>query len=115
MSLESAVQRMTAVAANEIMAYDRGRLSVGLAADIVVFDEGEVRDRATFAEPDLQAEGIRYVMVNGAMVIEAGKYTGAAPGQVLRLAHVSRKPTVVAHGGTIPGFHSQAALSQGGR
>jgi hypothetical protein len=39
---------------------------VGLAADIVVFDEREVRDRATFAEPDLPAEGIRYVMVNGA-------------------------------------------------
>ena len=33
---ESAVRRMTAGAANEIMAYDRGRLSVGLAADIVV-------------------------------------------------------------------------------
>jgi N-acyl-D-amino-acid deacylase len=84
LSLEAAVQRMSAAAANEIMAYDRGRLSVGLAADIVVFDENSVRDRATFAEPDLPAEGISYVVVNGALVIENGKYTGALPGQVLR-------------------------------
>jgi len=96
LSLESAVQRMSAVAANETMAYDRGRLSVGLAADIVVFDEREVRDRATFAEPDLPAEGIRYVMVNGAIVIQDGKYTGTAPGQVLRLPHVNRQTAAVA-------------------
>jgi N-acyl-D-aspartate/D-glutamate deacylase len=90
-SLEGAVQRMSAAAANEIMAYDRGRLSVGLAADIVVFDENSVRDRATFAEPDLPAEGIRYVLVNGALVIENGKYTGALPGQVLRSPHATRR------------------------
>ena len=91
LSLEGAVQRMSAVAANEIMAYDRGRLSVGLAADIVVFDERAVRDRATFAEPDLPAEGVRYVLVNGALVIEDGKYTGAAPGKVLRSPYASRR------------------------
>ena len=90
------MQRMSAVAANEIMAYDRGRLSVGLSADIVVFDEHQVRDRATFADPNLPADGIRYVMVNGAMVIEDGKYTGAAPGQVLRLSRVSRRTAAVA-------------------
>ena len=91
LSLEGAVQRMSAVAANEIMAYDRGRLSVGLAADIVVFDERAVRDRATFAEPDLPSEGMRYVLVNGALVIEDGKYTGAAPGKVLRSPYASRR------------------------
>ena len=91
LSLEGAVQRMTAVAANEIMAYDRGRLSVGLAADIVVFDDRTVRDRATFAEPDLPSEGVRYVLVNGALVIEDGKYTGAAPGKVLRSPYASRR------------------------
>jgi N-acyl-D-amino-acid deacylase len=91
LSLEGAVQRMSAVAANEIMAYDRGRLSVGLAADIVVFDEHAVRDRATFAEPDLPAEGMRYVLVNGALVIEDGKYTGAGPGKVLRSPYASRR------------------------
>jgi N-acyl-D-aspartate/D-glutamate deacylase len=84
LSLEAAIHRMTAVATNEVMAYDRGRLAPGLAADIVVFDAATVRDRATFAEPSLASEGIRYVLVNGAVVFEDGKYTGAEPGKVLR-------------------------------
>ena len=75
---------MSAVAANEILAYDRGRLAPGLAADVVVFDPATVRDRATFAEPYAGVGGIRYVVVNGAVVLEDGKYTGAQPGIVLR-------------------------------
>lgn len=84
LSLEAAVQRATSVAANEIGAYDRGRLAPGLAADIVVFDPARIRDRATFAEPSLPSEGIDYVLVNGGVVLEGGKYTGARPGAVLR-------------------------------
>jgi N-acyl-D-aspartate/D-glutamate deacylase len=84
LSLEGAVQRASAVAANEIGAYDRGRLAPGLAADIVLFDPLRIRDRATFAEPSLLSEGVNYVLVNGVVVFENGKYTGAKPGIVLR-------------------------------
>lgn len=84
LSLEAAVQRATAGAANEIMAYDRGRIAVGLAADVVVFDPATIRDRATFAEPMVASEGISHVLVNGQVVLENGKYTGAKPGRVLR-------------------------------
>ncbi len=84
LSLEAAVQRATAGAANEIMAYDRGRIAIGLAADIVVFDPATIRDRATFAEPMVASEGISQVLVNGQVVLENGKYTGAKPGRVLR-------------------------------
>jgi N-acyl-D-aspartate/D-glutamate deacylase len=84
LTLEEAVQKATAVAANEIGAYDRGRLSPGLAADIVIFDPRRIRDRATFAEPSLPSEGISHVLVNGTLVLEQGKYTGAKPGIVLR-------------------------------
>jgi N-acyl-D-amino-acid deacylase len=75
---------MTAVAANEVMAYDRGRLAPGLAAGVVVLDFEHVPDRATFAEPKVPSEGILYLLVNGVAVLEAGKYNGAKPGQVLR-------------------------------
>ena len=75
---------MTAVAANEVMCYDRGRLSPGLAADIVIFDAGAITDRATFAEPRKASEGVRHVIVNGQLVLEDGKFTGAKPGRVLR-------------------------------
>jgi N-acyl-D-aspartate/D-glutamate deacylase len=84
LSLEGAIHRMSAVAANEIMAYDRGRLSPGLAADIVLIDFARVQDRATFAEPSLPSEGIEYVLVNGVVVLEGGEYTGAKPGKVIR-------------------------------
>ena len=84
LSLEAAVHRATAVAANEIGAFDRGRLAPGLAADIVVFDPLRIRDRATFAEPSLPSEGISAVIVNGVPVLEGGRYTGAKPGKVLR-------------------------------
>jgi N-acyl-D-aspartate/D-glutamate deacylase len=84
LTLEAAVHRMTAVAANEILARDRGRLAPGLAADIVVFDAAAIRDAATFARPDLPSTGVKLVIVNGVPVLEDGKYTGAAPGKVLR-------------------------------
>jgi N-acyl-D-aspartate/D-glutamate deacylase len=84
LTLEEAVHKASAVAANEIGAYDRGRLSPGLAADIVVFDPLRIRDRATFAEPALASEGISHVLVNGTVVLEQGTYTGAKPGTVLR-------------------------------
>jgi N-acyl-D-amino-acid deacylase len=84
LSLEAAVHRASAVAANEIRAYDRGRLAPGLAADIVVFDPLTVRDRATFAEPTLPSEGFRAVLVNGEVALENGRYTGAKSGRVLR-------------------------------
>lgn len=84
LSLEEAIHKMTALAANEILARDRGRIAPGLAADLVVFSPERVRDRATFAEPALLSEGIEYVFVNGTVVLEGGRYTGARPGRVLR-------------------------------
>lgn len=84
LSLEGAIHRMSAVAANEIMAYDRGRIALGLAADLVVLDPARVQDRATFAAPATLSTGIDIVFVNGVSVFENGRYTGARPGRVLR-------------------------------
>lgn len=84
LSLEGAIQRMSAVAANEIMAYDRGMLAPGLAADIVLFDFNTIEDRATFASPATLSEGVKWVIVNGKVVIENNMYTGAKPGKVIR-------------------------------
>jgi N-acyl-D-aspartate/D-glutamate deacylase len=83
-SLERAIAQMTAVAANEVFCYDRGRLAPGLAADIIVFDPSAIVDSATFAEPHKPAEGVHYVIVNGKLVLENGKLTGEKPGRVLR-------------------------------
>ncbi|GEM_PF-1619992 len=60
------------------------RLVIGLAADIAIFDPNTIRDRATFGEPHLISEGVKFVIVNGVVVIEEGKFTGATPGCTLR-------------------------------
>jgi N-acyl-D-aspartate/D-glutamate deacylase len=84
LSLEQAVSRMSALAADQVLAYDRGRLAQGLAADIVIFDPATIQDRATFAQPALQAAGVQMVIVNGQIVWDQGKFTGMLPGKVLR-------------------------------
>jgi N-acyl-D-aspartate/D-glutamate deacylase len=83
-SLERAICKMTAVAANDLRLYDRGRLAPGLAADLVVFDPEHIRDRSTFAEPGQPAEGVAVVVVNGQVVYENGRSTGTRPGRLLR-------------------------------
>ena len=84
LTLEQAVNRMTAVAANEIGLHDRGRIAPGLAADLVLFDPDRIRDRATLAEPTLRSEGVHAVIVNGRLVLDDGAFTDARPGRVLR-------------------------------
>ncbi|NLF72099.1 MAG: D-aminoacylase [Candidatus Anammoximicrobium sp.] len=84
LSWERAVAQMSAVAADELFAPDRGRIAEGKAADLVVFDPQRVGDKATFAEPRAASVGIQYVLVNGQLVFESGAYTGAKPGKVLR-------------------------------
>ena len=50
-SLEQAVAQASAVACNEVLAYDRGRIAEGLAADVIVFDYAKLTDKATFSKP----------------------------------------------------------------
>ena len=53
-------------------------------ADITVFDEKRIIDRATYEEPFHYSEGIEYVIVNGQIVLDKGAHTGARPGRALR-------------------------------
>jgi N-acyl-D-amino-acid deacylase len=55
-------------------------------ADVAVFDPAAVRETNSFERPKSYAEGVRYVLVNGVLVIDGGEHTGARPGRVLRSA-----------------------------
>jgi len=81
--LEEAIRKMTSLPAQRFRLVDRGLIRPGMWADIVVFDEKTVADKATFEKPHAYSDGYRYVLVNGEVVIEAGKHTGARPGQIL--------------------------------
>jgi dihydroorotase/N-acyl-D-amino-acid deacylase len=63
---------------------DRGVLKAGLCADIVIFDPATIHDVATFENPNQLSQGMEYVLVNGVLVIDQSKMTGALPGKVLR-------------------------------
>ncbi|MGH7534674.1 MAG: amidohydrolase family protein, partial [Gemmatimonadales bacterium] len=84
LTLEDAIRKFTSLAAQRMGFTDRGVLKRGMWADGVVFDPATVRDRATFAEPNQLAEGMRWVLVNGVPVIADGQATGALPGKVIR-------------------------------
>jgi N-acyl-D-aspartate/D-glutamate deacylase len=83
LSLAEAVRRMTALPAAIIGLEDRGRISPGMAADIVVFDPAAVRERATYVAPLQLAEGFDVVIVNGRVARRDGALTGVRPGTVL--------------------------------
>jgi N-acyl-D-amino-acid deacylase len=84
LTLEDAIRKFSALPAQRLRLTDRGVLKAGMWADVVVFDVATVRDLATFDNPNQLSEGMEYVLVNGAPVIEQGKMTGALPGKVLR-------------------------------
>jgi N-acyl-D-amino-acid deacylase len=81
--LETAVYKMTGLTAKSFGLADRGVLREGAFADIAIFDAGAVDEAATFARPIQPARGIETVIVNGAVVWNDGKPTGARPGRVL--------------------------------
>jgi len=85
-SLEEAIRKMTSLPADHFGFRDRGRLAVGQAADLVIFDAARVVDRATYEQPHQYPEGISLVLVNGVAVVQDGAHTQARPGQVLRRA-----------------------------
>jgi N-acyl-D-amino-acid deacylase len=86
LGLEEAVRKMTLAPAERLGLVDRGRLAEGLKADVVVFDPATVRSNATYDEPRRYPTGIEQVIVNGALVVDGERHTGALPGRVLRRA-----------------------------
>jgi N-acyl-D-amino-acid deacylase len=82
-SLEEAIRRMTSLPAQKFQLKDRGILKEGMAADILVFDEKEVQDMATFENPHQYSKGFSYVIVNGKTEVENGNHNGTRSGTVL--------------------------------
>jgi len=82
--LETAIRKMTAMPAARLGLKERGVLQKGAAADILVFDPARIQDRATVQNPSAPAEGVKYVFVNGIMVVSEGQPTADRPGTPLR-------------------------------
>ena len=89
LSLEDAIAKMTIRPARRMEARApvfarKGRLQVGMDADITVFDPATVIDRATYVDGTLPSDGIPFVIIGGAVVVDAGQITAARPGLAMR-------------------------------
>ena len=84
LSLEDAVRKMTGMPAARLGLDGRGTLAAGAFADVVIFDPLTVADRATFVAPHQYPVGIDYVIVNGTVAVDGGRYLNLRPGRVLR-------------------------------
>ena len=107
MSLERAVQLITSEPATLFGLRDRGMLREGALADVVVFDPDTIgaedamlvaRPPRRLGPPHRRLAGITTVLVNGTVIVEDGKATGATPGTVLRSGRDT--DTVTASAGT---------------
>jgi N-acyl-D-amino-acid deacylase len=83
LTLEDAVRKMTSLPAQILGLRDRGQIREGFAADLVIFDPATVGETNTFAKPKSYPTGIPYTIVNGVIVIDGGRHTGARPGRPL--------------------------------
>ncbi len=88
MSLEDFVRRSTGAPAEALGIADRGTITKGQFADVVVFDPAQVRDRSTYEAPTQLATGMSFVIINGRVAVEQGTRTGVLAGKAVR-----RKPT----------------------
>ena len=82
--LEEAIRKMTSRPAARVGVTDRGILRPGFFADITVFNPATIHDVATFTDPNHYSTGVTFVLVNGRMVVRAGKMTDERPGRALR-------------------------------
>lgn len=84
LELPEAVRRVTSLPAQIFGLRERGTISTGNFADLVIFDAANIRDTATYEQPYSKPQGISHVFVNGRPVLLHGELTGERPGRVLR-------------------------------
>ena len=84
-TLAHAIRSQTSLPASIMNWDDRGWIKEGYKADIVVLDLNNLKIKTSISNPHMYSQGVKYLLVNGKVVITGGKYNGQLPGQVLKL------------------------------
>jgi N-acyl-D-aspartate/D-glutamate deacylase len=85
LTMEQAIKKCTSMPANMAGLKDRGVMKEGNVADIVIFNPATIKDNATYTDPHQYSSGIEYLVINGEVVIEGGKYNGKLAGKAIRM------------------------------
>jgi N-acyl-D-amino-acid deacylase len=91
LTMEEAIKKATSMPAGMIGLKDRGRIEEGYKADLVIFNPATIKDNATYADPHRYSSGIEYLIINGDVVIEKGKYNGKLAGKAIRMNNSDNK------------------------
>ena len=83
-TLQDAIRKMTSFPAQRLGLFDRGLVRPGMVADLVLFDENEIADRATFENTHQYAVGVKFVLVSGEVIFDGKAMTVARPGKILK-------------------------------
>ncbi len=84
LTLPEMVRKSTDLPATVFRIPKRGLLKMGYHADVLIFKPEAVKDKATYEQPDVYAEGMEYVIVNGRVVIDKRQFTGTLAGRAIR-------------------------------
>ncbi len=84
LTLPEAVKKLTSLPAQAMRLHTKGLLREGMDADLNIFRLEEIHERATYANPRQESEGMRYVFVGGKPAIAQGERTKETGGSVLR-------------------------------
>lgn len=84
LTMPQAIKRSSATSARILGFKNRGSIATGNFADVIAFDPQTFADKSTYEEPTILATGMRYVIVNGIVAVDAGQYTGALAGRVIK-------------------------------
>lgn len=83
-TLEEIIRKMTGLTAERLKLKNKGIIKNGYDADLLIFDYDKIKDRGTFAQGNLLADGIEYVIVNGEIVYKCKELTGKTPGKIIK-------------------------------
>jgi N-acyl-D-aspartate/D-glutamate deacylase len=84
LSWEQAICKMTEKPARRFGISERGSVEKGKMADLIVFDGEKITDRSSESNPFQYAEGVEWVLVNGEIVLQEGKFNGKREGRIVR-------------------------------
>ena len=84
LSMKEALYKMTHLPAKAFGLKDRGLIREGMKADITIFNEVDIIDKATFESPHQYPEGINYVIINGKLAIDQSEFKKIKSGEILR-------------------------------